>query len=462
MTFSSLDFLVFFLTVLLLYRLLPFRGQNLMLLAASLVFYGWWDWRYLGLLLLSALTDATASARIGATEDPGRRRAWLLVSLCVNLGVLGLFKYLDFFVQSAGDLLGLLGLHPSLPLLHLVLPVGLSFFTFQSMAYTIDVYRRRTEVVSTFDHLRFVAFFPVLLAGPIERHDHLLEQLRRPRRVTAEHVYRGVILILWGLFKKVVVADNLGPYVDAVYGNLAAHSGASMVLATYLFAFQIYCDFSGYSDMAVGIARLLGIDLVFNFQAPYLARDIQEFWRRWHVSLTTWLRDYVFLPLGGAFEPGAREARNILLVFLACGLWHGATWTYVIWGALHGIYLLIWRLRGKRPPRRGIARWIAIIVTFHQALFAWLFFRAGSLAEAGEALRALGRPGPFFNQPLLANALFPLLLMIGIEIVKDPLQLDEWLLRRRAWVTFALGLLVVSLIVMFAAQAGLSFIYFKY
>lgn len=462
MIFASLDFLVFLLVVLLLYRLLPFRGQNLMLLAASLVFYGWWDWRYLGLLLLSALTDATASARIAATEDPGRRRAWLLVSLCINLGVLGLFKYLDFFVQSAGDLLGLFGLHPSLPLLHLVLPVGLSFFTFQSMAYTIDVYRRRTEVVSTFDHLRFVAFFPVLLAGPIERHEHLLEQLRRPRRVTAEHVYRGVILILWGLFKKVVVADNLAPYVDAVYGNVGAHSGASVVLATYLFAFQIYCDFSGYSDMAVGIARLMGIELVFNFQAPYLARDIQEFWRRWHVSLSTWLRDYVFLPLGGAFQPGAREVRNILLLFLACGLWHGASWTYVIWGALHGIYLLIWRLRGKRPPRRGIARWIAIVVTFHQVLFAWLFFRAGTLAHAGEVLRALGRPGPFFHEPLLANALFPLLLMIGIEIVKDPLQLDEWLLLRRAWVTLALGLLVVFLIVMFAAQAGLSFIYFKY
>ena len=462
MTFASLDFVVFLLVVLLLYRLLPFRGQNLMLLAASLVFYGWWDWRYLGLLLLSALTDATASARIAATGDPGRRRAWLLVSPGVNLGVLGLFKYLDFFVQSAGDLLGLFGLHPPLPLLHLVLPVGLSFFTFQSMAYTIDVYRRRTEVVSTFDHLRFVAFFPVLLAGPIERHDHLLEQLRRPRRVTAEHVYRGVILILWGLFKKVVVADNLGPYVDAVYGNVGAHGGASVVLATYLFAFQIYCDFSGYSDMAVGIARLMGIELVFNFQAPYLARDIQEFWRRWHVSLSTWLRDYVFLPLGGAFEPGAREVRNILLVFLACGLWHGASWTYVIWGALHGIYLLIWRLRGKRPPRRGIARWIAIAITFHQVLFAWLFFRAGSLTQAGEVLRALGRPGPLFNQPLLANALFPLLLMIGLEIVKDPLQLDEWLLRRRAWVTLALGLLVVFLIVMFAAQAGLSFIYFKF
>lgn len=462
MIFASLDFLVFLLLVLFLYRLLPFRGQNLMLLAASLLFYGWWDWRYLGLLLLSALTDATASARIGATEDPGRRRAWLLVSLCVNLGVLGLFKYLDFFVRSAGDLLGLFGLHPSLPLLHLVLPVGLSFFTFQSMAYTIDVYRRRTEVVSTFDHLRFVAFFPVLLAGPIERHEHLLEQLRRPRRVTAEHVYRGVILILWGLFKKVVVADNLAPYVDAVYGNLAAHSGASVALATYLFAFQIYCDFSGYSDMAVGIARLMGVELVFNFQAPYLARDIQEFWRRWHVSLSTWLRDYVFLPLGGAFQPGAREVRNILLLFLACGLWHGASWTYVTWGALHGIYLLIWRLRGKRPPRRGIARWLAIVVTFHQVLFAWLFFRAGTLANAGEALRALGRPGPVFRDPLLANALFPLLLLAVIEIAKDPLQLDEWLLRRRTWVTLALGLLVVFLIVMFGAQAGLSFIYFKY
>jgi alginate O-acetyltransferase complex protein AlgI len=235
-----------------------------------------------------------------------------------------------------------------------------------------------------------------------------------------------------------------------------------VALATYLFAAQIYCDFSGYSDMAVGIARLMGIDLVFNFQAPYLARDIQEFWRRWHVSLSTWLRDYVFLPLGGAFQPGAREVRNILVLFLACGLWHGASWTYVIWGGLHGVYLLIWRLLGRRPPRRGPRRWVAIVITFHQVLFAWLFFRAGTLAHAGEVLRALGRPGPFFREPLLANALLPLLLMIGLEIAKDPLQLDEWLLQRRTWVALALGLVVVFLVVMFGAQAGLSFIYFKY
>jgi len=460
--FASLDFTVFLLVVLLLYRLLPFRGQNLLLLVASLVFYGWWDWRYLGLLLLSALTDATAAARIGATEDVGRRRAWLALSLCVNLGVLGFFKYFDFFVRSAGDLLGLLGLHPPLPLLHLVLPVGLSFFTFQSMAYTVDVYRRRTTVVSAYDHLRFVAFFPVLLAGPIERHGHLLEQLRRPRTVTAEHVYRGVILLLWGLFKKVVIADNLAPYVNTVYDNVNAHSGASVLLATYLFAFQIYCDFSGYSDMAVGIARFMGIELVFNFQAPYLARDIQEFWRRWHVSLSTWLRDYVFLPLGGAFQPGAREVRNILVLFLACGLWHGASWTFVIWGGLHGVYLLVWRLRGRRPPRRGLARWAAIAVTFHQALFAWIFFRAGTLRHAGEVLRALVRPGPLFRDPLLANAVLPLLLLIAVEIAKDPLQLDEWLLERRAGVALALGLAVVGLVVLFSAQAGLSFIYFQF
>ncbi len=465
MIFSSVDFFVFFLAVLLVYRLLPHRAQNVMLLAASYLFYGWWDWRFLGLILLSSLTDSLAARRIAASDRPGTRRAWLVGSLAVNLGVLGLFKYFNFFMDTAAVLLAALGFEPHLPTLRLVLPVGISFFTFQSMSYTLDVYRRETPVVSTFHHLLFVAFFPQLVAGPIERHGHMVGQLVRPRRVTSEGVFRGVMLILWGLFKKVALADNLAPYVDAVYANATVHSGATVALATYLFAFQIYCDFSGYSDMAVGMGRLMGVDFMFNFRAPYLARDVQEFWRRWHISLSTWFRDYLYLPLGGSRVSALRQHLNVMIVFVVSGLWHGASWSFVVWGALHGLYLVGWRLLGGRGPGReagGARRALEILVTFHLVTFAWIFFRAGSWDHALQVIGAFGRPGGLFLDPLLGNAAIPLALLAAVEIAKDPRHLDEWLAGRPRGFSLGVGLAVAMLTVLFAAQQGLQFIYFQF
>lgn len=364
--------------------------------------------------------------------------------------------------------------------------LGFSYVAFRIIHTLRDRQSGRLPAVALHEYMVYVIFFPAFTAGPIDRLDRFIKDLRAapapapaaaaadapaaPARALgftaaaapwSDWAAAGERLTL-GLLKKFVVADGLAlAALNATNAAQVNSAGWAWGLAV-AYSLQIYFDFSGYSDMAVGIARFMGIELVFNFQAPYLARDIQEFWRRWHVSLSTWLRDYVFLPLGGAFQPGAREVRNILVLFLACGLWHGASWTFVIWGGLHGVYLLVWRLRGRRPPRRGLARWAAIAVTFHQALFAWIFFRAGTLRHAGEVLRALVRPGPLFRDPLLANAVLPLLLLIAVEIAKDPLQLDEWLLERRAGVALALGLAVVGLVVLFSAQAGLSFIYFQF
>jgi D-alanyl-lipoteichoic acid acyltransferase DltB (MBOAT superfamily) len=462
MIFSSVDFFLFFIVFMLLYRVLPHRPQNLMILIASYVFYSWWDWRFTGLIVLMSLVDAIAAIRIGKTENVAVRKSWVAASFSVNLGVLGFFKYFNFFVDTAASTLHAMGLQPHLTTLRLILPVGVSFFTFQSMSYVLDVYRRQTPVVTIYNHMLFVAYYPLLLAGPIERHRHLTQQLMHPRRMTAEGTVRGVILMLWGLFKKVALADNLAPYVNAVYGNVGAHSGASVLLATYLFAFQIYCDFSGYSDMAVGMGRLMGIDIMFNFRSPYLAQNVQEFWRRWHISLSTWFRDYLYLPLGGNRVSRVRELVNLMIVFVVSGFWHGASWAFVIWGGLHGTYMVVWRLLGRRPGATGWGRWLNILITFHLVTFAWIFFRAGTLGHALEVIRALGRPGRLFLDPLLANALLPLALMAVVEIAKDPEHLDEWLIWKPGWFTLGLGLSVATLLVLFAAQAGLQFIYFQF
>ena len=325
MVFNSFVFAAFLPIVLLVYYRLSHRAQNAWLLAAGLLFYGWWDWRFLGLLGITTVLDFVSSNQIDRAIDPKVRRRWLLASLTGNLVILGFFKYFNFFVDSAVGVLGALGVEAHAPALRILLPIGVSFYTFQEMAYTIDVYRRDLKPSrSLLNFALFVCYFPQLVAGPIQRARDLLPQIEQPRRVTGEQVRAGVQLIFIGLFKKVVVADALAPMADAHFNQPSAFSGASLLLGLYLFAIQIYCDFSGYTDIARGVSKLLGIELAINFRQPYFATSITEFWRRWHISLSSWLRDYLYIPLGGNRGTTVQTYRNLLLTMLLGGLWHGA------------------------------------------------------------------------------------------------------------------------------------------
>ena len=391
MFFNSVEFGTFFAAVCAGYFLLPFRFRWLLLLAGSYFFYMSWRWQYGFVIAVLTFVNFFCGRKIERTEAPGVRRFWLVLAVCLSLGILFFFKYYGLAnrtIQSVGQWLHL---SAGLPSLHLVLPIGISFYTLAALGYTLDVYYRR---VSSEMHpgrfALFVAFFPVLLAGPIERAGHLLVQFRRENHFDFDRLTSGLTLFLWGLFKKVVIADRLAIYVSEVYTDPHGFSGSTLLLAAYFFTFQIYCDFSGYSDMAVGVAQVLGYDLLQNFNLPYFATSIADFWRRWHISLSTWFRDYVYFPLGGSHAGHLRWAMNILMVFVISGLWHGASWTFGVWGALHGFYYLFGRLLAA--PWRWLQRllhlqgWFAkaiqILLTFHLVVFAWIFFRVPSIHDA--------------------------------------------------------------------------------
>ena len=390
MVFNSWLFFAFALVVFPLYYHLTHRWQNRMLLVASYVFYGAWDYRFLALLLFSTLVDFIAARRITVSEGR-RRKAWLVTSLAVNLGLLGFFKYFNFFIDSANGLAGSFGIDPGFLRLGIVLPVGISFYTFQTMSYTIDVYRGKLEPAQSFrDFALFVSYFPQLVAGPIERATHLLPQIERPRRVDLRLLHEGIWLISWGLFKKAVIANNLAIVVDRTFASGAGATGAEYLIAIYAFAFQIYCDFSGYSDIARGLAALMGIDLMVNFNSPYAATSPRDFWRRWHISLSTWLRDYLYIPLGGNRGALWQTYRALILTMLLGGIWHGAKWTFVVWGLYHGVWLSLHRWlavdRGWTLPDTRAWRIAARAGTFHAVCLGWLFFRADSLTHAGQIL----------------------------------------------------------------------------
>ncbi|MBI5388030.1 MAG: MBOAT family protein [Verrucomicrobia bacterium] len=395
MLFNSDVFLKFFAAFLLLYWLVRenLAARNVLIVAASYLFYGWWDWRFLSLIFVSSVLDYGIGLALARTEDPRRRRIWLWLSVGCSLVILGFFKYYDFFVESLGALLAhwQIPFHPRL--LGVILPVGISFYTFQSMSYVIDIYRRQMKPTPNLvNFLAYVAFFPQLVAGPIERASHLLPQFERTVTITRAMLEEGVWLVLWGMFKKVVVADNLAPLVEMVYGHMGA-TGPAVVLATLAFGVQIYCDFSGYSDMARGTARVLGFDIMVNFNLPYVAVNIREFWQRWHISLSTWLRDYLYIPLGGSQRGAARTYLNLLVTMLLGGLWHGAAGNFVLWGLWHGGGLMghrLWTSSGQ--VRRGTAKWArgaAWLLTLLFVFYGWLLFRAGSWHEIAVMTRAL-------------------------------------------------------------------------
>lgn len=469
MLFNSLDFVAFFAAFYGLYLLLPHRGQNILLLAGSYFFYASWNWKFLGLLILSTVVDYVLALCIARADDPRRRRALLVCSMTVSLVVLGFFKYFNFFAQSLADLLGVIGFRVDASLLEVILPWGISFYTFQTMNYTIDVYRRHMEPARNLvDFAVFVSFFPHLVAGPIMRATALLPQVLQPRTITRQSLREGAWLILLGLFKKMVVADNLAEIVNRVFAS-ADPTPLAVLVGVYAFAFQIYGDFSGYSDMARGISKFMGFELMVNFNNPYFAVNPSDFWRRWHISLSTWLRDYLYIPLGGNRKGPGRTYVNLATTMLLGGLWHGAAWTFVFWGAYQGALLIVHRIftgGGREAVVRGVwARLWRVVVMFHVVCVGWLLFRADSMARVGSMLGSFAS-GAWTLDLRTANDFAALALLVApllaIEVLQErardtlaPLGLS---LLPRAALLALLTLLVLRI----GNTGSLEFIYFQF
>ncbi len=472
MVFNSFHFVVFFVVVYALYRSVPHRQQNWLLLVASYYFYGSWDWRFLGLLGASTLVDYFVARYIARQEDGARRKAALIASLTFSLSMLGFFKYFNFFADSLQVMLRGIGVEADYVTLNILLPVGISFYTFITMSYVIDVYRRDIEPCRSLrDFALFVSYFPHLVAGPILRADALLPQIQQPRRIPASRIREGLWLILFGCFKKIFVADNLAHLADAAF-NAPGPLGAGQVLVgTYAFAFQIYGDFSGYSDIARGTSLLMGIELNLNFRFPYFVRSSPEFWRHWHISLSTWLRDYLYIPLGGNRGGPSRTKINLAVTMVLGGLWHGAAWTYVLWGAYQGALLMLFRTGDEWLVRRPqqwlgspVARVVGTILMFHLTCYGWLIFRANSVEQIGQMTMSLvdASSGPPIPVGQLERLLFfglPLLVLHGYEAWRDDVMA---LPKLSAPVRYALCFSLFYLTVFFGEFGGAQFIYFRF
>jgi len=478
MLFNSFEYFFFLPLVVLLFFLLPQRWRNPFLLVASYYFYMRWKWEFGFLILATSFVNYLAGYRIAESGNKTERRAWLLIALGVSLGILFYFKYAGFFVESFASLAEAAGFSFSYPVLRILLPVGISFFTFQALSYTIDVYREKMHCEKNpVNFFLFVSFFPQLVAGPIERASHLLDQFREKHHFSSQRLLDGGKIILWGLFKKVVIADRLAAYTDIVYQNPENFTGLSLLLATLFFAFQIYCDFSGYSDIAIGSAHILGFRLMQNFNLPYLARSISDFWKRWHISLSSWFGDYVYKPMGGNRVPLFRWVFNIFTVFLVSGLWHGANWTFVVWGGLHACYYLVDFLAAKAGTALGIrerlersALWKATqtAYVFIIVLFSWVFFRADSVQQAADIILRIFTD---FSLPLYTGSsafdtavgLVLILVLYGIQVMQYRGIVSIYFSPSRVptpirWAGYALSVILIALLGVGSEQ----FIYFQF
>ena len=448
-----------------LYWRLTHRGQNVLLLAASYFFYAWWDWRFLLLMAASTSVDYWAARRLHTSTVPRTRRLIFAASLALNFCFLGYFKYFNFFIDSFSGLASMAGLHPGPhTLLKIILPPAISFYTFQEVAYIVDVYQRKLEPAdSLLDYALFISFFPHLIAGPIQRPGHLLPQVQQPRRFDPEKTFDGCMLILSGLFRKCVIADSCAELVNASFDGRMGHSAWVTLLGAYAFAFQIYGDFSGYSDIARGSAQLLGFHFMVNFRQPYLATSLQDFWRRWHISLSTWLRDYLYVPLGGNRVSVPRTYINLLLTMLIGGLWHGASWNFVVWGGLHGSILAAERKRGIQPPRSMPMRWLRRVAVFHMVCFAWVFFRAPTLRVSFSMVAALAnwRWNKTYGAAFLYLAIFSLpLLALDLYMERSAEEYPT----QRAGFAWQLGFAAAALLIIAfgAAYEPAPFVYFQF
>ena len=481
MLFNSIEFAIFLPIVFLLYWFVFNRNlklQNLFIVVVSYIFYGWWDWRFLFLIAFTSACSFGAGLLIDRyRETPRKARAVNVVNIVINLLILGIFKYYDFFVTSFADLF--LGGNTDGLLLKVILPVGISFYTFQALSYSIDVYRGKLEPTRDIvQFFAFVSFFPQLVAGPIERATNLLPQFATARTFKYEDGVDGLRQILWGLFKKMVVADNCAIYVDQVFSTYQNHSGSTLLLAAIFFAFQIYGDFSGYSDIAIGTSKLFGIKLMRNFNVPYFSRDIAEFWRRWHISLTTWFRDYVYIPLGGSRCTKAKIVRNTFVIFILSGIWHGANWSFVVWGTYHALLFLPLILFGKNRKYRDVVakdrvlptlkEFGQMIWTFILVTIGWIIFRADSIALAWEYIQRLFDVS-ICSIPWLMTRKFYLPLFIALAV----LVYMEWrdrnyghafssLQRFPKWIQYAAYYLIIVFIYCFAPMENTQFIYFQF
>lgn len=476
MLFNSSVFAIFLVVVLALYYPMRLRAQNFMLLAASYLFYGWWDWRFTSLLAISTIVDFVLAKRIRADQENGggRARFYLIASCVVNLGILATFKYCDFFIQSATAVLNAFGFDAHVELVGLVLPVGISFYTFQTMSYTIDVYRGQQEPTNNIlDFALYVAFFPQLVAGPIERSTHLLPQISTGRRVTVDDLRIGSALMVMGYFKKMVIADSAAVYADIAFNDPSGNVGA--LLGVYFFAIQIYGDFAGYTDIARGVARLMGFDLCLNFRQPYLSSSITEFWRRWHISLSSWLRDYLYISFGGNRLGPWKTYRNLMLVMLLGGLWHGASWNFVIWGGLHGTYLAVERMFASRNghkkadrPRGGFGTWlkwfVGTAITFHLVCLAWILFRAHGLDEAFRVLHDIVTlHSPIGSFEVLA--VFVVLVLLTLMIDVPCWWSDREVPVPASWPAVVRGVLygiMIAVATFVGPSGGKPFVYFQF
>jgi alginate O-acetyltransferase complex protein AlgI len=464
--FNSFEFLGFFLIVTSGYFLVGHSKRWALLLAASYFFYACWEPAYLLLIIASTLTDYWVGLSLSRTDSQRRKNGLLALSLALNLGILFAFKYYDFFRESAAVVLTAMGWQVHFTDSSLLLPVGISFYTFQTLAYTIDVYRGRQEPVTHLGHFAlYVTFFPQLVAGPIERAGSLLPQFNRRVWFEYERVKNGIVLMLWGLFKKVAVADRLGLLVDEVYKNADQASGPDLILATVAFAYQIYCDFSGYSDIAIGAAAVLGIRLMDNFNRPYSARSIREFWGRWHISLSTWFRDYVYRPLGGNRVEPVRWGFNVFVVFALSGLWHGANWTYVIWGVLHCVYYLVARALG---PKLKLPSAFYQPLTFAAVCFSYIFFRASTVSEAWLVISRLGSDwihgfAVVGGLPVrfLLLTLFTLVLMLGLERLQGEGP-PRGKFQGPTWARWTIYLSLIFSLILLGNYDSHAFIYFQF
>ncbi|KAB1067035.1 MBOAT family protein [Tamlana haliotis] len=477
MLFNSFTFFVFFSIVFLCYWFAlkdKTKSQNIFILASSYIFYGWWDWRFLGLIALSTLVDYYLGKLISKELNTIRKKILLAISIIFNVGLLCYFKYYNFFIDNWVDAWQSIGFESNISSLNIILPVGISFYTFQTMSYTIDVYRNKIKHSnSLINFAAFVAFFPQLVAGPIERASHLLPQFSIKRVFNYDQAVSGFYLIVWGLFKKIVIADTCATYVNTIFDNYENMNSLSLLLGAVYFAFQIYGDFSGYSDIAIGISRLLGFDIMMNFNKPYFSRNIAEFWRRWHISLSTWFRDYVYIPLGGSIGTPVGKVRNVFIIFLISGFWHGANWTFVFWGLLNAVYFLPLLLLNKNRKYlnnvsisfnlSGLMNIINMFITFFLVVTTWVFFRSKTITEAFAYLKRFISDLNFTNQYLsIERYAIEALILVSFFI------LVEWFSRNYEhpflgkYKTIYLTFIIFLIIVLGVYSEHSDFIYFQF
>lgn len=475
MFFNSINFAIFLPIVFILYWFVfnkQKKYQNLLLIIASYYFYASWDWRFLFLLIFSTLLDYFTAIQVEKNTEPSKRKFWFWLSVIINLGFLGVFKYYDFFTTSFATFVKGFGFTINPVLLDLILPVGISFYTFHGLSYLIDVYYNRIKAEYNFvDYALFVSYFPLLVAGPIERATHLLPQVKVKRSFDYEQGKQGIRLIIFGLFKKVVVADNCAFFVNQLFDNYSNYSGFELWLGIVFFAFQIYGDFSGYSDIAMGTSKLFGIELLKNFNFPYFSKDIADFWRRWHISLSSWFRDYLYIPLGGSKGSKLFQIRNVFIIFLVSGFWHGANWTFIVWGSIHALLFLPLLLLNKNrttlsAPSYNLIDIPKILVTFGLVCIAWVFFRANTLTDSLGYLNGMFNFTEITLHFFIKNAKYILLTAIVLISIAVLLSLEWYSIQKKNSEMFlskkTLFILVAMILFMGVYRNQLTFIYFQF